>query len=82
MSTGASVFERYGTVVVLVFFITDVLLFCGIKRKVANRSNESVDAKSNCCQEDISTGSGGEALGFKRGVVDDQAADPSQEKGQ
>ena len=56
---------------VLVFFVANIAVLCGIKRKVADRSNQAVDTESNDCEEEVATGSRSETFGFKTGVVDD-----------
>jgi hypothetical protein len=65
-----------------ILFVTDILFLCRIKGKIADRCNQGVDSASNITQNDISPGSGRITLGLERGMVDDQAADPTQEKGQ
>ena len=66
----------------LILLVADVLLLSGIKGQVADGSNQAVDTEGDHGQEDVSAGSTGEAFGLQGGVVDDQAADPTQEKGQ
>ena len=62
-------------------FVADVLFLCRIKEQIADGRNQTVDTKGDHGQKDVRAGSGSIALGLERGVVDDQTADPTQEKG-
>ena len=64
----------------LVLLVTDVLCLSGIESEVADSCYQTVDTEGDHGQEDVSTGSAGKALGLQRAVVNDQAADPTQEK--
>ena len=64
-----------------VFFVSDVLYLCGIKEKIANGCNQTVDTKGDQGQENVRAGSGRIAFGLEAGVVDNQATNPSKEKG-
>ena len=63
-------------------FVADVLFLCRIKEQIADGRNQTVDTKGDHGQKDVRAGSGSIALGLERGVVDDQTADPTQEKGE
>ena len=65
----------------LVLFIADVAFLIGIKDQVADRSDQTVDAKGDHGEEDVRAGSAGVALGLLGSVIDDQTTDPAQEKG-
>ena len=65
-----------------VLLVTDISGLRGIEEEVADGGNQTVDAEGDCGQQDVSTGSAGETLGLQGSVVDDQAADPTQEEGE
>ena len=62
--------------------ITNVVRLVFVKEQVANRCYQAVNAKRDVRQEKVSKRSGFEAVGFERGVIDDQAADPTKKEGQ
>lgn len=62
--------------------VTDVLFLGGIKEKVADGSNERINAEGDDAEEEVSQSSGGITFGLQRGVVDDKATDPTEEEGQ
>ena len=66
----------------LVLLVADVACLCRIKAQVADGSYQGVNAKGQVCQEEVSSGSAGVAFGLQRSVVDDEAADETQEEGQ
>ena len=65
-----------------VFLVTDILFLCGIECQVADRRNKTVDTKRYERKENIRQCSGRIAFGFKGGVIDHDAADPTQEERQ
>ena len=65
-----------------ILLIADILFLSGVKGQIADRSNQAVDAEGDRGQEEVSAGSAGETLRFQGRVIDDQAADPTQEEGQ
>ena len=64
----------------LVFLVADVLLFRRIESKVADWSNQTVDAERDARQEDVATGSWREACGLQGSVIDNDTTNPSQEE--
>ncbi|MBP3396412.1 MAG: hypothetical protein J6L87_04475 [Clostridia bacterium] len=62
--------------------VADVLFLAGIEEQVADGGNQGVDTAGDIAKEQVSLGSAGVALRLQGGVVDDQAADLTQEKGQ
>ena len=66
----------------LVLLVADVLFLSRIEEQVADRSDQTVNSPSNSGEENVAAGSGGVAFGLEGRVVDDQAADPTQEEGQ
>jgi hypothetical protein len=65
-----------------ILFVADISLLGGIKEQIADRCNQSVDTKGNNREENVRQSSRRITLRFQRGVVDDNASDPTQEKGQ
>ena len=66
----------------LAFLIADVLGLSGIEGQVANGGNQAIDAKGDQGEEDVSGGSAGISLRLEAGVIDNDAADPSQKERQ
>ena len=66
---------------ILALEVTDVLFLGRIKEKVADRSNEGVDTEGDGAENEVSPRSGGVAFGLEGGVVDDNAANPTEEEG-
>jgi len=66
----------------LVLFVSDILGLGGIKGKIADGGYQTVNTKGDHGQENVATRSGGVALGFERGMVDYDASDPSEKKGE
>ena len=60
----------------------DVLFLGGIEGQVADSGNQAINTQGHYGQPEICTGSAGVALGLKLSVVDDNAANPTQEEGQ
>ena len=75
-------FETAFFISLSVFFVTYVLCLCGIEYEIANRSHQTVDTQGYVSKNEVAACSRGIALGLKRGVVDDKATYPTQEKGQ
>ena len=65
-----------------ILLVADVLFLGGVKEQVADGSYKPVNSKGDHGQEDVRQRSRFEALGLERRVVNDQASDPTQEKGQ
>ena len=66
----------------LILAIADVARFGGVEGQVTDGRNQTVNPASDNRQEHISKGSGCIALRFQRRVVDNDASNPSQKKGQ
>ena len=66
----------------LVLLVADISFLSGIESQVADGSNQGVDTASDVTQNQVCPSSGGMACGLQGGMVDDQATDPAQEKGQ
>ena len=82
-----SLFDHRGSFIILFFVflflqITDVLFLVGIKEEVADGSNQGIDPHGKEAKEEIQTGSGSKTIRPQRRVVDDQAANPTQQEGQ
>ena len=65
----------------LVLLVADVSFLVRIEEQIADGSNQNVDATGQIAPDNVGAGSGGVAFNLQRSVVDDQAADPAQEKG-
>ena len=66
----------------LILLVADVTISSGIEEQVADGSDQGVNAKGNHCGPEVSAGSAGVAFGLQAGMVDDEAADPTQEESQ
>jgi hypothetical protein len=80
--THKSLFIKQTKRIRLVLLVADVLFLGGIEGQVADGSNENVNTAGDVTQNDVCTGSGGVSLGLEAGVIDDKAAEPTQEEGQ
>jgi hypothetical protein len=65
-----------------VFGVADIAGLCGIKGQIADRGDQTVNAKGDGGQENVSQRAAGITCGFERRMIDDDAADPAKEKGQ
>ena len=65
-----------------VLFVADVLSLGGIKGQIADGRHQTVNAKGDHGQKDVRQRSGRVALRLQAGMIDDQASDPAQEKGE
>lgn len=66
----------------LFLYVTDVLLFGRIKGKVADRCNKRINTECDVSEKEICPGSGLKACRLERGMVDNNATNPSKEEGQ
>ena len=65
-----------------VLLVADVLCLGGVKDQVADGSDQRIKSEGEVGKNEVSPRSGGESFGFERGMVDDNAADKSEEEGQ
>ena len=65
-----------------VLLVADVVGLCRIEEQVADGSDQGVNAKGDNRGPEVSAGSAGVAFGLQVGMVDDEAADPTQEESQ
>lgn len=56
------------------------MFFIRIEGQITNRSNQTVDAERNHREEEIRQTTGSESLRLQIRVIDDHAADPTEEK--
>ena len=66
--------------VALIFDVTDVGFFGGVKRKVADGRDKWINAASNQSQEKVGKGTRRVAFGFQRRVINHYAAYPARKK--
>ena len=66
----------------LIFLVTDVGCLCGVKHQVEDGCYQPIDSEGDHRQENVSQSSGGVALRLQIGMVDNNAADPTEEKGE
>jgi len=64
---------RWGSV----FLVANVLLFCRVKRKIADGSNQTVNSKGNHRKKEICSGSAGKAHRLELRMIDNDASNPS-----
>ena len=62
--------------------VANVLFLGGVKAQIADGGNQAVQTEGDQRQEEVSGGSAGVAFGLQRRVVNDEAADETQEEGQ
>lgn len=62
--------------------VADILVLGGIKGQVADGSNQRINTHRQIGEDEVSPRSGGKAFGLEGGVVDDDATDEAEEKGQ
>ena len=75
-----SVYHKQSIRVLSVLLVTDIIRLSRIEGKVADRSNESVNSKSNGGKNEVEPGSGSVTLRLKRGAVNDDASYPAKEE--
>jgi hypothetical protein len=66
----------------LVFSITNVSGFCGIKGQIANGSNQAVNSEGDHRKKNVGQCSGSKTFGLQGSEVDDKASNPTQEEGE
>lgn len=64
----------------LVLLVPYIPNFFRIKRKIEDRCDQAVNSKCNYRKEEICTGSAGKSCGLQLRMIDDDAADPSEEE--
>lgn len=70
------------TIVVLVFYISNIIFFSRIKIKIADRCNQTVNSTRYETEKQVSQRSSSVSFGFKFCVINNNASNPPQEKGQ
>jgi hypothetical protein len=62
--------------------VADIAGLCGIKGQIADRGNQTINAKGNVGQKKVSQRAAGITCGLQRRMINDNAADPAKEEGQ
>lgn len=62
--------------------IADIAVVVRVEGQIADRSNQTVDPEGYHGEEEVRASSGPPTIGLETCMVDDQAADPTQEEGE
>ena len=65
----------------LVLLVTDVSIFCRVKRNVADRRYQRIDTEGEVCKEEVCPCARGKSFRLEGRVIDDEASDETKEEG-